>query len=75
MVLPFDLNWKKMQEDVNEVISFAFVPLFVLLLLLSGDRPIGLCHLCFLQLRVLMLLLCFGVFCSYFFGRFCSSIG
>ena len=28
MVLPSDLNWKRMQEDMNEVISFAFVPLF-----------------------------------------------
>ena len=75
MVLPSNLNWKKMQEDVNEVNSFAFVRLFVLLLLLSGDRRIGLCHLCFLQLCILMLLLDFGIFCSYFIGRFCSSIG
>ena len=24
MVLPLDLNWKRMQEDVNEVISFGY---------------------------------------------------
>ena len=76
MVHPSDLNWKRMQEDVNEVISFAFVPLFLLLLLLllSGDRLIGLRHICCLRICVLLLLV-FCIFHYYFIGRFCFSIG
>ena len=75
MVLPSDLNWKRMQEDVNEVISFTCVPLFLILLLLSGDRPISLRHLCCLRFHVLLLLLVFCVFHCYFISCFCSSIG
>ena len=40
MVLPSELNWKRMQEDANEVISFGFFGSVFLLLLLLGDRTI-----------------------------------
>ena len=52
MVLPSELNWKRMQEDVNEVISFDFSGFVFLLLLLSGDCPICIRHPHCLRFRV-----------------------
>ena len=36
MVLPSELNWKRMQENVNEVISFGFSGSVFLLLFAIG---------------------------------------
>ena len=52
MVLPSELNWKRMQEDMNEVISFGFSGSVFILLLLSGDHPICIRHLHCLRFRV-----------------------
>ena len=74
MVLPSELNRKRMQEDVNEVISFDFSG-SIFLLLLSGDRPICIRHLHCLRFRVILRLFFFFVSLYYLIGRFCSSIG
>ena len=62
IVLPSELNWKRMQEDVNEVISFGFSGFVFILLLLSGDCPICIRHLYCLQFCVVPRLFLF-LFC------------
>ena len=75
MALRSELNWKRMQEDVNDVIFFGFYGFVFLLLLLMGDRPICIRHLHCLRFHIVRRLLFFFVSLYYLIGRFCSSIG